>query len=186
MEKAVARKKYTQLRETLSPIEIEDKSMAIANQALQLSIWDNTYYHIFLSISEKKEINTDCLLHILQGKDKSIGISRADFNTGTMEHILLQENTVIKPSKYGIPEPIGGIPISETLFDVVFIPLLAFDSNGNRVGYGKGFYDRFLRQCRPDCLKIGLSFFPAEVHIVHENIDFPLDYCITPEKIYSF
>ncbi|HBR53877.1 MAG TPA: 5-formyltetrahydrofolate cyclo-ligase [Flavobacteriaceae bacterium] len=186
MQKEALRKKYGSLRSTLSEEELESKSMAIANQALQLPIWDYTYYHIFLSIQKKKEINTEYLLHILHGKDKSICIPKADFKTFEMEHILLQENTPIKISAYGIPEPVHGISIDPKQLDVVFVPLLAFDTKGNRVGYGKGFYDRFLAQCKPSCLKIGLSLFEAEEEIVYENIDFPLNHCITPAKIYSF
>lgn len=186
MKKSELRKKHHTLRQALSEAEIDNLSIAIANQALQLPIWDKTYYHIFLSISERKEVNTEFLLHILQGKDKSICIPKADFKTYQMQHILLQENTPIKISAYGIPEPVDGIAIPPEQFDVVFVPLLAFDENGNRVGYGKGFYDRFLSKCKPDCIKIGLSFFEAEPKIFHENIDSPLDYCITPQNIYAF
>lgn len=186
MLKAELRKKYSKLRQGLSAEEIDTLSIEIVNRALQLPIWDKTYYHTFLSILEKKEINTEFLLHILQGKDKSICIPIADFETCDMEHILLQENTPIKISAHGIPEPMNGISIPPQQFDVVFVPLLAFDLQGNRVGYGKGFYDRFLAQCKPECLKIGLSFFEAEDKILNENIDFPLDYCITPSKIYTF
>lgn len=186
MLKAELRKKYSKLRLGFSAEELDTLSIQIANQALQIPIWDKTYYHTFLSISEKKEINTEFLLHILQGKDKSICIPKADFKTHEMEHILLQENTPIKISAHGIPEPISGISIPPQQFEVVFVPLLAFDLQGNRVGYGKGFYDRFLAQCKSECLKIGLSFFEAEVKILNENIDFPLDYCITPKKIYKF
>jgi len=64
--------------------------------------------------------------------------------------------------------------------------LLAFDRSGHQIGCGKGFYDWFLHQYSPEAVKIGLSFFEAEEQIVHENIDFQLDYCITPKKIYSF
>ncbi len=186
MQKAELRKKYLKLRQSLTASEVDDLSIAIANHTLILPIWDKTYYHIFLPISKKKEINTEFLLHILQGKDKSICIPKADFKSFEMEHILLQENTPIKISAYGIPEPVEGISISPQQFEVVFVPLLAFDKQGNRVGYGKGFYDRFLSQCKPKCLKIGLSFFEAEEKILNENIDFPLDFCITPGKIYTF
>ena len=186
MEKKELRKKYKRLRNTLSPEAVEECSIAIANQALKLPIWEKTYYHVFLSISEKKEVNTEFLLHILQGKDKSIGIPKADFKSFEMEHILLQENTPIKVSAYDIPEPVRGIAIPPQQFEVVFVPLLAFDINGNRVGYGKGFYDRFLAQCKPECLKIGVSFFEAEEKILNENIDFTLNYCVTPHNIYAF
>lgn len=71
--------------------------------------------------------------------------------------------------------------------EVVFIPLLAYDKNGNRIGYGKGFYDRFLDKCSTETIKIGLSFFDQEQHIidVSEN-DVKLNYCVTPKKIYCY
>lgn len=105
----------------------------------------------------------------------------------TMSHFLLTDNTVLKKSLYGIPEPIDGIEIAPNKIDVVFIPLLAFDNMGNRVGYGKGFYDQFLSECNPDVIKIGLSFFEPEPFIedVNEN-DIPLNYCVTPNKVFYF
>lgn len=185
-DKTTLRLKYKKLRENLSEESIEDMSLQIANQALHLPIWNKTYYHIFLSISEKKEVNTEYLLHILQGKDKSIVISKVDFISGEMKHFLLQENTVLKTSKYGIPEPVSGIEISPEMLDVVFVPLLAYDKNGHRIGYGKGFYDRFLAKCSPNAVFVGLSFFEAEPEIFFEATDVPLDFCVTPNKSYSF
>ena len=104
-----------------------------------------------------------------------------------MTNYLLTDNTTIKKNKYNIPEPIEGIEVSNDKLDVVFVPLLAFDKKGNRVGYGKGYYDTFLKTCRPETLKIGLSFFEAENKItdINEN-DIPLDFCITPKQVYSF
>jgi 5-formyltetrahydrofolate cyclo-ligase len=75
-----------------------------------------------------------------------------------LSHILLTDATPIKPNSYGIPEPTGGIAVSPATIEVVFVPLLAYDINGNRIGYGKGYYDRFLAQCDPKCNFIGLSF----------------------------
>ena len=73
------------------------------------------------------------------------------------------------------------------MIDVVFIPLLAYDAKGHRIGYGKGFYDRFLQQCKPETLKIGLSFFEAETSIIpHEFTDISLDFCVHPKGIYQF
>lgn len=186
MDKAYFRKKYKDLRAELTEEQIQDLSLAIANQSLKLPIWDKTYYHIFLTSEAKKEVHTEFLLHILQGKDKSIVLSRANFQNAEMDHILLQENTRLETSSYGIPEPVDGLEISPSLLEVIFVPLLAFDITGNRIGYGKGFYDRFLEKCKPESLKIGLSFFEPEQKIAHDFIDFPLDYCITPKKTYSF
>lgn len=187
MTKAELRKKYKTLRNGLSEKQIDDLSLSIANQLLRLPIWNFSFYHIFLTIEEQKEIATDYILNILSGKDKNILISKSDFKTGNMTHFLLTDSTKIKKNKYNIPEPVDGIEIFNDKIDVVFIPLLAFDKQGNRVGYGKGFYDRFLVNCKPETIKIGLSFFEAENDItdVFGN-DIELDYCVTPENIYEF
>ncbi len=185
-DKKTLRLKYKKLRENLSEDSIDEMSLQIANQALKIPIWNKTYYHIFLPISSKKEVNTEYLLHILQGKDKSIVVSKADFSTGEMKHFLLQENTVFNISEFGIPEPVSGIEISPEMLEVVFVPLLAYDQNGHRIGYGKGFYDRFLAKCNPNAVFVGLSFFEPEPKIFFEATDVPLNFCITPKKILDF
>lgn len=187
MKKNQLRIKYKKLREDLSAEEIEDRSLEIANKLLELPIWDYTFYHLFLSISEKREINTEAILHILQGKDKNVVVSKSDLENYRMTNYLLTDSTVLRTNEWGIPEPVGGIEVQPQQIEVVFMPLLAFDERGNRIGYGKGFYDRFLSKCSMNTLKIGLSFFEAEPVIseVSED-DIPLDYCVTPKKIYRF
>src|SRR5690606_8946813 len=105
----------------------------------------------------------------------------------TLVHYMLTDSTIIKPNKWHIPEPVDGLEVSPDKIDVVFMPLLVFDTFGNRIGYGKGYYDNFLKECRPDVIKIGLSFFDPEAKIgdLREG-DVPMDYCVTPDKIYSF
>ncbi len=194
MLKKELRVKYKELRTHFSQKEIETKSLAIANRLLSLSnlpdgsqVWGKTYFHLFLTIEEQKEIDTEFILHILQGKDKEIVVSKSDFATLEMIHYLLTDNTKLKKNEYNIPEPIDGLEVPATKIDVVFVPLLAFDVKGNRVGYGKGFYDKFLSQCKPETIKIGLSFFEVEENIddLSEN-DIQLNYCVTPSEIYTF
>ena len=187
MTKNELRKTYKSLRKNLSENEIDDFSLSIANQLLKLPVWGYSFYHVFLAIEEYKEVNTDYILNVLSGKDKNILISKSDFKTGGMMHFLLTDNTVIKKNSYNIPEPVDGIEILDDKVEVVFIPLLAFDNKGNRVGYGKGFYDRFLAKCKSETVKIGLSFFEADAEItdVFES-DVRLDYCVTPEQVYAF
>lgn len=187
MLKKELRTKYKALRKELSEIDIEEKSLAIANEILKLSIWDKTYFHVFLPIEEQKEINTEFILHLLSGKDKEIVISKSDFATRNMTHFLLTDNTKIKKNEYNIPEPVDGLEVPATKIDVVFVPLLAFDKKGNRVGYGKGFYDKFLTQCKPETLKIGLSFFePEELILDVFESDVLLDYCVMPSGVCKF
>ena len=156
MNKTVARNKCKAARNILSQEEIENKSLAIANQLLRMDIWEKLYYHLFLTIDEQKEINTEYILHILAGKDKEIVVSKCDFKHLTLVHFLMTDNTKIKKNSYNIPEPVEGIEVPDAKIDVVFVPLLAYDEEGNRVGYGKGFYDRFLKKCRPETIKIGI------------------------------
>lgn len=181
------RLKSKTLRNALSENEIEEMSLAVANKILTLPIWEKTYFHIFLPITEQKEVNTEFILHLLSGKDKEIIVSKADFETRNMTHFLLTDNTKIKKNEYNIPEPVDGIIVPSNKIDVVFVPLLAFDKKGHRVGYGKGFYDKFLSECKPSTIKIGLSFFEPEEEIndVHEG-DMQLNYCVTPKTIYKF
>ncbi|TXG36930.1 5-formyltetrahydrofolate cyclo-ligase [Seonamhaeicola maritimus] len=187
MTKAELRKKHKALRAGLSIDDIDEASISIANSLIKLPIWEYSFYHIFLAIEEQKEVNTDYILSILSGKDKNVLISKSDFEKGTMTHFLLTDSTKIKKNAYNIPEPLDGIEISNDKIDVVFIPLLAFDKQGNRVGYGKGFYDRFLADCKPDTIKIGLSFFEAENEITDVfDSDIGLDFCVTPERDYTF
>lgn len=185
--KSELRLKYSALRNSLSEGSISEKSLEIANNLLQLPIWDYNYYHLFLSISEKKEIDTEPILHILQGKDKNIVLSKSDFVSKKMSNYLLTDTTVIKKNAWNIPEPVEGIEVPASKIDVVFVPLLAFDLQGHRVGYGKGFYDLFLSGCNKEVIKVGLSFFEGEERIpgIFES-DVPLDFCVTPLKTYNF
>lgn len=187
MLKKEAREKSKAGREKLSLEEIDENSLTIANQLVKMDIWDKTYYHLFLPIEEQKEVNTEFILHILHAKDKEVVISKSDFKTTSMTHFLLTDNTKIKKNEYNIPEPINGLTVPTEMIDVVFVPLLAYDKLGNRVGYGKGFYDKFLNECKPDVLKIGLSFFEPEEQIedVFTN-DVKLDFCVTTTKIHKF
>lgn len=190
MNKKEIRLFYKKKRELLSAEEIETKSLKIANLTLSLPIWDFSFYHVFLSIPLLKEVETEPLLHILSGRDKNVVVSKSDFERFSLKHFLLTDNIRLKPNFIGIPEPeenAASIEISPEKIEVVFVPLLAFDSSGHRIGYGKGFYDRFLKECAPETIKIGLSFFEAEEKL--EDIlptDIPLNYCVTPEKTYSF
>ncbi len=101
--------------------------------------------------------------------------------------VMVHDETVFVQNEYGVFEPEDGEDISPSAIDLVIVPLLGFDSRGYRVGYGKGYYDRLLTECRPDCIKIGFSYFDPVDRIEDINQhDIPLDFCITHQTIYSF
>ena len=108
-------------------------------------------------------------------------------NSPKIISVIVDDETVFKTNQYGIEEPLEGIDMFPTEIDLVIVPLICFDKKGNRVGYGKGYYDRFLKQCRKDCLKIGFSYFDPIDQIDDINkYDVKLDYGITPDAIYQF
>ncbi|MBT6160992.1 5-formyltetrahydrofolate cyclo-ligase [Flavobacteriaceae bacterium] len=184
--KSFLRRQYLEKRLALSIEEVDTASLAIANRCLELPMWEKEIFHLFLSITQKNEVVTNPLLTLLQGRDKSIVVPKI-LPEGNLEHILLQDATKIKLNAWGVPEPLSGILIPPEKIEVVFVPLLVFDTQGNRVGYGKGFYDRFLAACSPQVIKVGLSFFePVERIADVDAFDIPLTACVTPLRSYLF
>lgn len=110
-----------------------------------------------------------------------------EFSDCSMQALQINEDTVYYTNQYGLTEPKEGIIIAPQQIDLVFVPLLICDEEGYRVGYGKGFYDRYLACCRQDVIKIGFCYFkPVEKIDDIQSFDIPLDYCITPESVYEF
>jgi len=184
--KSALRAFYLQKRRCLPEETHEKQSFAIANRCLELPIWEHQYFHLFLSIESKAEVDTSLVLTLLQGRDKEVVLPRLKGKTA-LEHILLTDSTRIVSNYWQIPEPVDGIVFDPKLLEVVFVPLLICDLKGHRVGYGQGYYDLFLSQCKPEVVKIGLSFFdPIEaITDIYEG-DIALNYCVCPDKIYSF
>ena len=187
MNKKALRTLYKQKRAAISAEQQAQLSQQIAQQTLQLPIWDKQAFHSFLSIISFGEVDTSYLIRLLQERGKTLVVSRTLMETIRMEHFLYDPNQIEANNKWHIPEPQGGIPIKSEEIEVVFVPLLAYDTAGNRIGYGKGFYDNFLAECKADTLKVGLSFFPPEPPIedIREG-DIPLDYVVTPKEVFEF
>ncbi|MEC7619388.1 MAG: 5-formyltetrahydrofolate cyclo-ligase [Bacteroidota bacterium] len=184
--KAVLRTEYQKRRDSLTEEQIADCSIQISNLSLTLNIWEYSIYHLFMTNEKNKEIDTSYLLSVIQGKDKQPVIQKI-VDENRLEHFLLNDQTLLKNNRWGIPEPLSGITINPKQIEVVFVPLLVFDQHGHRVGYGKGYYDRFLDQCSESTLKVGLTFFDPVTKIEDiETHDISLDFALTPERIYAF
>lgn len=187
MTKKEIRTQVKQFRESISTAELEQDSVLMANHLLNLPIWEKKHFHIFLSIERLKEPDTEPILALLMGKDKSIYISRTQPKDFSMTTVLLEETTRIESNAWDIPEPVNGQEVDPKLLDVIFVPMVGFDLKGNRVGYGKGFYDRFLERTRPDALKVGLCLFSPVEEITDADVfDVRMNMVVTPEKVYFF
>ena len=155
----------------------------------ELSKFDLFQKHvsIYLTIADKNEIDTQLVISCIQNQGGIPVVPKANFLSGELTHYLYEGTEQLEVNEYGIPEPNYGKAINANQLDLVIVPLLIFDRLGNRVGYGKGFYDRFLQECNPSTLKIGLCDFEPVDHITDvNNQDIALDFCITPKKTYSF
>jgi 5-formyltetrahydrofolate cyclo-ligase len=140
-------------------------------------------------IEENNEPNTHLFTEFLKFRNPEIKICYpvSDFENLAMQAIATDIDTPFEKKALNIHEPDGGIAVSASEIDLVFVPLLAFDKKGYRVGYGKGFYDKYLPGCRPDCIKAGFSYFePVESISDRHDFDVPLDLCITPQNLYVF
>ncbi len=140
--------------------------------------------HCYLPIIRHREIDTWPIIEYLQAQGIAVVIPKSDFSNCSMRHFLLKQEQ-LKENEWGILEPTEEAQeIQPRELDIVIVPLLAFDQKGYRVGYGKGFYDRFLNECNPNIIKIGLSLFPPVENIEDINpFDEPLDQIICPNQI---
>lgn len=173
-------------RRALTQDEVEGYSRNLLEQFVLLDFSGVRCIHVFLPIAEKKEPDTFLLIDWLVAEHPEIRIvvPRADFDTALMSSHVYVGREDLQENLYRILEPQKG-ELHTGEVDLVLVPLLAFDLRGYRVGYGKGFYDRFLEPV--STRKIGVSFFgPVElIEDVHEN-DIRLDACLTPEGLIYF
>lgn len=187
MTKAELRTLYRSKRTQISPGELQRLSETIIEQTLTHFQLEDKTISLFLPIELQKEVNTYLLWERAKNIGARIAIPKSNFETMEMRHYLFESTDQLEINDRGIPEPKKGKIIAADKFDVVFVPLLAIDKSGHRVGYGKGFYDRFLRKCAPSCQFIGLHYFDLEDSI--DDVlptDVRLNAVVTPEKIVRF
>lgn len=179
-------------RDKRVPVGLQDMHQLIASMLghfEKIPLGTLNYLLSFRASTAKLEVpvhffETFCLD---ENRDLVVCYPRADFNSLSMEVYEDNERLTWELTTYGIEQPGSGDVISPLVIDCVLVPLLAFDENGYRVGYGKGFYDRFLPNCRPGVITIGVSFFEAVPLISNTNeYDVPLTYCVTPQRLYVF
>ena len=184
-DKIFLRSHYKKKRLSLTKHKVNHLSQRVCKQLDKLNIWKLKYYHIFISISKYNELDTSFIINKLNSKQKIIIVPKISNNELT--HIAINDKTEFSLNEYGIKEPNNGNHFIIENLDIIFIPLLAFDMEGHRVGYGKGYYDRFLKLTNNSTLKIGLSFFDPinKIQDIDDN-DIKLDYCITPTQVHKF
>lgn len=188
MTKQEAREIYLQKRQDLSEGEYQQLNLQLYHQFFaQLDLSFIKCIHFFLPIEGKREPDTWPIIERIRREFPHIRISLPKMKGDELENIYFEGLHQLKKNKWGILEPEQGVPTPTEKIDMVIVPLLAFDKKGHRVGYGKGFYDRFLNECRIRCQRIGISFFQtAELIEDVDANDIALTHCITPMQFFTF
>jgi 5-formyltetrahydrofolate cyclo-ligase len=188
MSKTQLRQLYLSKRKNLTSTQIDKYSQDISNRFFNnFNLSKIANLHIFLPILKNNEINTWLIIKKLRQNypDITLITSKSDFQSNTMESYVFEADTQIIESTLGIPEPYNAIKFDNKI-DMILIPLLCFDNSGFRVGYGKGFYDRFLLNCNQNIIKIGLSLFdPIEKIDNVDRFDIKMDFCVMSESVWK-
>ncbi len=188
MNKQQLRKIYLKKRKELHTSEIEKLSLKIMEQFMLLpKITNHCVYHIYLPIAKHNEINTLFIIEKLRILKKTVVVPHINDNEGEMDACFLPPNAKMITNRYGISEPEHCQRIYSGNIDVIILPLLSYCEKGYRIGYGKGYYDRFIAGLRKPVFKVGLSFFePDPAHSTPEVWDVRMNCCVTPEKTIWF
>lgn len=185
MIKAELRKLYLEKRKTLSNDEVLILSKKILeNFILQFNVIENQSVHVFLPIKKFNEIETKFCVEYFWKRKVNVFVPKIFQNK--IISVKLTPETILKENSWGILEPISNENECSN-FDFVITPLLYCDRKGNRIGYGKGFYDEFFRTINADAKKIGVNYFPPIESIDDvSDFDVKLDYLVTPVETLSF
>ena len=189
MLKKEIRNIYKKKREEISSTERMkgDDLLLIQFQTIDIPFLD--FVLSYYPIEDNKEVNSFNVTDYLRFRNPNLTICypRTSRTANTMEAVICHPDSIFQTNEYNIPEPTDRETADPEELDLVLVPLLAFDLKGYRVGYGKGYYDRYLKACRDNCLKVGFSYFdPVESVEDANEFDVPLDLCITPQRIYVF
>lgn len=190
MTKAELRTTYLQKRAGLSEAEYLQLSHQLCDRFFvseDLSFVN--VVHTFLPIEKNHEPNTWLIIDRIRREFPHILLSvpKVNYKSKELDNYFFEGLHQLELNLWGIPEPKEGVLTPYEKIDMVITPLLAFDKQGHRVGYGKGFYDKMFTKCSPSCKRIGFSLFsPVEMIDDTDVYDAPLNVVITPSETYDF
>ena len=179
--KTALRLQAKEARSLLSPTQIDTLSRIIGRRLLDLV---NGFETIMVYVSKIPEVETEGLITDLNRRGVRVVVPIIERETTSLRLSYLPDPSVLVPSTFNVPEPLGHeLPARPEVVQVVIIPMLAFDAEGNRLGYGAGYYDRFL--CRyPHPIKIGIAFSCQQAEsIPADGNDVKMDYIVTEKGV---
>ncbi len=168
-------------RDALAPGERAERSRRIAERLLALPELDGART-VMVFASFGSEVDTGPILAELAARGVRLALPRiAD---GEVVATSYRPGERLVPAALGVPEPAHGSTVPEREIDVVITPGVAFDRAGHRVGYGGGFYDRFLRRVRPEVPRVAVAFALQVVPgVPHAEGDERVDLVVTEDEV---
>lgn len=168
-------------RATLNEAQISDYSRRIRDHLIPVL---KEKEPVLVYASKCPEVDTMPLIEWLLEEGKTVVVPIIQREDCSLRLSYLSDPAVLVPSTFQVPEPIGHeVPADPSEIQVVIVPMLAFDAAGNRLGYGAGYYDRFLAR-HPGLLTIGLAFSCQEVDsLPAEENDIRMDRIVTEQGV---
>ncbi|MCP9292826.1 5-formyltetrahydrofolate cyclo-ligase [Gracilimonas sediminicola] len=182
-KKQELREKVLAERQQIAAREWKKKSEKIISSLTNADFFKKSKtVHTYISMDQRREVYTDGLLEdILNGSKRAV-VPVTNFEDGTLTHSEIRSLSDLKKNKWGVAEPKHITTVNVEELDLIIVPMAAADRAGNRLGYGKGFYDRFLREA--EAIKVGLvfdAFLFDEIPI--EEFDEKLDVIISEKEV---
>jgi 5-formyltetrahydrofolate cyclo-ligase len=180
-EKQLLRDRARALRSSLSMAEILEKSERICHNLMDV-IDGQTPLMVY--VSKPMEVHTRALIGQLLAQGKAVVVPIIEKETKTLRLSYIEDPAVLSRSTFDVAEPVGHeLPAQASDVKAVIIPMLAFDKRGNRLGYGAGYYDRFLTT-HPHMTRIGIAFACQELpEIPTDPTDAGMDLIVTDTGI---
>ena len=172
MDKKALRKEIREKKRAMSLQEIEEKSKALAEQFLRSELYRSAK-SVYGDLSYNQEVRTTDMLRQAQLDGKRVAVPKVYGDE--MKFLWLDDLDRVEKGYSGIPEPIADGPEADDPAALVLMPGLAFDKEGHRIGYGGGFYDKFLAS-EPNHPTLALCFdFQMFPKLETEEFDIPVD-----------
>lgn len=172
MDKSALRKKIRDQKRRMTPEQIQEKSAQLGNLFAESELYCNAKT-VYGYLPYNQEVRTVPMLERALADGKKVAVPKVIGDE--MKFIYMTDLTQVAPGYAGIPEPIADGPVADDPTALVLMPGLAFDPQGNRMGYGGGFYDRFLAE-EPDHPTLALCYdFQMLPHLETEDHDISVD-----------
>jgi 5-formyltetrahydrofolate cyclo-ligase len=188
IKKKIVRDGILLLRKKMTKEEVQQKSQAILEQLIQLKEYkDSSCVSIYLSFAN--EVDTFMIINKMKSHGKKIVIPYTDASRVELIPVYLEDPSKdLTMSAFGYPEPIFERAVKAQIedIDLVIVPGVAFDVTKNRIGFGKGYYDKYLSKMRPEVKKIAVAYdYQVLESIPSEDHDVKMDYVMTESRIVS-